>query len=236
MVAVVITAAGAGERLGPGAPKAHRLLDGKPLFVYSLRTFAGVADINHIVVVARADEVANVREVIASDKSLESSLLNIDVVAGGATRQESVARGLAALTAEDDLVLIHDAARALVPVDVVRSVIARLVAGEQAVIPVVSVTDTMRAFTDGNLGPVVDRAGLVAVQTPQGFTKDIVVRAHQDFDAGSGVAATDDASLVELLGVSIAHVDGSPDAFKVTYANDLLLAESVIADRKGVQA
>lgn len=236
MVAVVITAAGAGERLGPGAPKAHRLLDGKPLFVYSLRTFAGVADINHIIVVARADEVANVREVIASDKSLESSLLNIDVVAGGATRQESVARGLAALTAEDDLVLIHDAARALVPVDVVRSVIARLVAGEQAVIPVVSVTDTMRAFTDGNLGPVVDRAGLVAVQTPQGFTKDIVVRAHQDFDAGSGVAATDDASLVELLGVSIAHVDGSPDAFKVTYANDLLLAESVIADRKGVQA
>ncbi|MEI7647350.1 MAG: 2-C-methyl-D-erythritol 4-phosphate cytidylyltransferase [Actinomycetes bacterium] len=236
MVAVVITAAGAGDRLGPGAPKAHRLLDGKPLFVYSLRTFAGVADIDHIIVVARADEVANVQETIASVKSLESSLLNIDVVAGGATRQESVARGLAALTAEDDLVLIHDAARALVPVDVVRSVIARLVAGEQAVIPVVPVTDTMRAFTDGNLGPVVDRAGLVAVQTPQGFTKDIVVRAHQDFDAGSGVAATDDASLVELLGVSVTYVDGSPDAFKVTYANDLLLAESVIADRKGVQA
>ena len=236
MVAVVITAAGAGERLGPGAPKAHRLLDGKPLFVYSLRTFAGVADIDHIIVVARADEVANVQEAIASDKSLESSLLNIDVVAGGATRQESVSHGLAALNDDDDLVLIHDAARALVPTDVVRSVIACLVAGEQAVIPVVPVTDTMRAFTDGNLGPVVDRAGLVAVQTPQGFTKGIVVRAHQDFDAGSGVAATDDASLVELLGVSIAHVDGSPDAFKVTYANDLLLAESVIADRKGVQA
>ena len=236
MVAVVITAAGAGDRLGPGAPKAHRLLDGKPLFVYSLRTFAGVADINHIIVVARADEVANVQEAIASDNSLESSHLIIDVVAGGATRQESVSHGLAALNDDDDLVLIHDAARALVPVDVVRSVIARLVAGEQAVIPVVPATDTMRAFTDGNLGPVVDRAGLVAVQTPQGFTKDIVVRAHQDFDAGSGVAATDDASLVELLGVSIAHVDGSPDAFKVTYANDLLLAESVIADRKGVQA
>ena len=236
MVAVVITAAGAGDRLGPGAPKAHRLLDGKPLFVYSLRTFAGVADINHIIVVARADEVANVQEAIASDNSLESSHLIIDVVAGGATRQESVSHGLAALNDDDDLVLIHDAARALVPTDVVRSVIACLVAGEQAVIPVVPVTDTMRAFTDGNLGPVVDRAGLVAVQTPQGFTKDIVVRAHQDFDAGSGVAATDDASLVELLGVSIAHVDGSPDAFKVTYANDLLLAESVIADRKGVQA
>ena len=236
MVAVVITAAGAGDRLGPGAPKAHRLLDGKPLFVYSLRTFAGVADIDHIIVVARADEVANVQETIASDNSLESSHLIIDVVAGGATRQESVSHGLAALNDDDDLVLIHDAARALVPTDVVRSVIACLVAGEQAVIPVVPVTDTMRAFTDGNLGPVVDRAGLVAVQTPQGFTKDIVVRAHQDFDAGSGVAATDDASLVELLGVSIAHVDGSPDAFKVTYANDLLLAESVIADRKGVQA
>jgi 2-C-methyl-D-erythritol 4-phosphate cytidylyltransferase len=109
-------------------------------------------------------------------------------------------------------------------------------AGDQAVIPVVAVTDTIRAFNDGNLGPVVDRAGLVAVQTPQGFTKDIVVKAHQTFDARSGVAVTDDASLVELLGVSVTHVDGSPDAFKVTYANDLLLAESVIADRKGVQA
>lgn len=235
MVAAVITAAGAGDRLGPGSPKAHRLLDGKPLFVYSLRTFAGVADIDHIIVVARADEVTNVQETIASDNSLESSHLIIDVVAGGATRQESVSHGLAALNDDDDLVLIHDAARALVPTDVVRSVIARLAAGDQAVIPVVAVTDTMRAF-NGDVGPVVDRAGLVAVQTPQGFTRDIVVRAHQDFDARSGVAATDDASLVELLGVSIAHVDGSPDAFKVTYANDLLLAESVIADRKGVQA
>jgi 2-C-methyl-D-erythritol 4-phosphate cytidylyltransferase len=204
--------------------------------VYSLRTFAGVADIDHIIVVARADEVANVQETIASDNSLESSHLIIDVVAGGATRQESVSHGLAALNDDDHLVLIHDAARALVPTDVVRSVITRLAAGDQAVIPVVSATDTMRAFTDGNLGPVVDRAGLVAVQTPQGFTKDIVVQAHQDFDARSGVAATDDASLVELLGVSVTYVDGSPDAFKVTYANDLLLAESVIADRKGVQA
>jgi 2-C-methyl-D-erythritol 4-phosphate cytidylyltransferase len=236
VVAAVITAAGAGDRLGPGAPKAHRLLDGKPLFVYSLRTFAGVADINHIILVVRADEVTHVQEVIAAGTVLERSQLTIDVVVGGATRQESVSHGLAALNDDDDLVLIHDAARALVPTDVVRSVIARLEAGDQAVIPVVAVTDTMRAFTDGNLGPVVDRAGLVAVQTPQGFTKDIVVRAHQDFDARSGVAATDDASLVELLGVSIAHVDGSPDAFKVTYANDLLLAESVIADRKGVQA
>jgi 2-C-methyl-D-erythritol 4-phosphate cytidylyltransferase len=236
VVAAVITAAGAGDRLGPGAPKAHRLLDGKPLFVYSLRTFAGVADINHIILVVRADEVTHVQEVIAADTVLERSQLTIDVVVGGATRQESVSHGLAALNDDDDLVLIHDAARALVPTDVVRSVLARLEAGDQAVIPVVAVTDTMRAFTDGNLGPVVDRAGLVAVQTPQGFTKDIVVRAHQDFDARSGVAATDDASLVELLGVSIAHVDGSPDAFKVTYANDLLLAESVIADRKGVQA
>lgn len=236
MVAVVITAAGAGERLGPGAPKAHRLLDGNPLFVYSLRTFAGVAEINHLIVVARADEVTNVQETIAAEKGLESSHRSIDVVVGGETRQESVACGLAALNTDDDLVLIHDAARALVPTDVVRSVIARLVAGDQAVIPVIAVTDTMRAFTDGNLGPVVDRAGLVAVQTPQGFTKDIVVRAHQDFDARSGVAVTDDASLVELLGVSVTHVDGSPDSFKVTYANDLLLAESVIANRKGVQA
>jgi 2-C-methyl-D-erythritol 4-phosphate cytidylyltransferase len=236
VVAAVITAAGAGDRLGSGAPKAHRLLDGKPLFVYSLHTFAGVADINHIIVVVRADEVANVQEVIAADNSLESAHLSIDVVVGGATRQESVACGLAALSADDDLVLIHDAARALVPTHVVRSVIARLMAGDQAVIPVVAVTDTIRAFNDENLGPVVDRAGLVAVQTPQGFTKDIVVKAHQTFDARSGVAVTDDASLVELLGVSVTHVDGSPDAFKVTYANDLLLAESVIADRKGVQA
>jgi 2-C-methyl-D-erythritol 4-phosphate cytidylyltransferase len=139
VVAAVITAAGAGDRLGPGAPKAHRLLDGKPLFVYSLRTFAGVADINHIILVVRADEVTHVQEVIAADTVLERSQLTIDVIVGGATRQESVSHGLAALNDDDDLVLIHDAARALVPTDVVRSVIARLEAGDQAVIPVVAV-------------------------------------------------------------------------------------------------
>ena len=236
MVAVVITAAGSGERLGPGAPKAHRLIAGKPLFWYSLCTFVSIPEISHVIVVARDDELGNVRDSVEADEALVFDHCHLDVVAGGETRQESVARGLAALDDQDEFVLVHDAARALVPRSVVESVIAQLKAGREAVIPVVAVTDSMREFDGTDVGAVVPRSHLVAVQTPQGFTRDVVLRAHREVGARSGVAATDDASLVELLGIPIVHVDGSPDAFKVTYANDLLLAESLIAERKGVQA
>jgi 2-C-methyl-D-erythritol 4-phosphate cytidylyltransferase len=149
------------------------------------------------------------------------------VVTGGPTRQESVSRGLDALPADVDLVLVHDAARSFVPVDVVERVVAALRGGADAAVPVIPVTDTLREQqAPGVLGGTVDRTRLVAVQTPQGFLKDVLVEAHRRAGRGD---ASDDASLVEALGVKVVGVPGSELAFKITRPVDLVLARSVAA-------
>jgi 2-C-methyl-D-erythritol 4-phosphate cytidylyltransferase len=149
------------------------------------------------------------------------------VVAGGSTRQESVARGLAALAPDVDAVLVHDVARAFVPAALIGRVVEALQAGADAVVPTVAVADTLRSLRPDGLGPTVDRAGLVAVQTPQGFRRSVLEAAHAAAADGS---ATDDASLVEAAGVPVVAVPGAAEAFKVTVPLDLALAE-VVANR-----
>ncbi len=141
------------------------------------------------------------------------------VVPGGDTRQASVAAGLAALP-PGELVLVHDAARAFVPPTVFAAVVAALQAGEQAVVPAVPPADTLRHLEDGP----VDRARVVAVQTPQGFRRDVLERAHASGDG----QATDDAGLVERLGIHVHVVPGSEEGFKVTRPLDVLLAEALV--------
>jgi 2-C-methyl-D-erythritol 4-phosphate cytidylyltransferase len=147
------------------------------------------------------------------------------VVTGGATRQESVSSGLAALAADVELVLVHDAARAFVPTDTVRRVIAALEDGADAVVPVLPVTDTIREQDGpGRLGSTVDRTRLLAVQTPQGFRRDVILAAHRQAARGD---ACDDASLAEAIGATVVGVPGSELAFKITRPLDLMLAETV---------
>ena len=150
------------------------------------------------------------------------------VVAGGATRQASVAAGLAALPDEVDVVLVHDAARALAPAELFTLVAAAVRAGHPAVVPAVPVTDTVRLLGGG----VVDRTALRAVQTPQGFARDVLVAAHAADAVEPGAApVTDDAGLVERGGLAVHLVPGHPEAFKVTTPLDLALAEAVVARR-----
>lgn len=216
-VGAVVPAAGAGTRLGPGAPKALRVLAGEPLLVHALRRLRACDAVGPVVAVVPAGTEAEVAELAAG--------LDVLVVAGGAERQDSVAAGLAALPADVDLVLVHDAARALVPVEVVARVVAALAGGAPAVVPVLPVADTVkRVDGDGRVCATVPRADLRAVQTPQGFRRDVLVEAH----ARAGTPATDDAALVEALGVPVQTVAGAPEAFKVTTAFDLLVAEAVI--------
>jgi 2-C-methyl-D-erythritol 4-phosphate cytidylyltransferase len=140
-----------------------------------------------------------------------------------------VARALAALPAEVDLVLVHDAARCLVPPAVVEAVVAALRAGAPAVVPVLPVGDTIKQVdAAGGVVRTVPRAALRAVQTPQGFARDVLERAHRTGAPG----ATDDASLVEALGLPVATVAGAEEAFKVTRPLDLLLAEAVLRGRR----
>jgi 2-C-methyl-D-erythritol 4-phosphate cytidylyltransferase len=149
------------------------------------------------------------------------------VVAGGSTRQLSVASGLRALAADVDVVLVHDVARPFVPVAVIDRVLRALDRGCDAAVPALPVTDTVkRVDADGNVVATVDRDKLVAVQTPQGFRLAALVAAH---DAAPDESASDDASLVETMGGTVVVVAGDEDAFKITTQRDLLLAEAVVA-------
>ncbi|HEX5740294.1 MAG TPA: 2-C-methyl-D-erythritol 4-phosphate cytidylyltransferase [Pilimelia sp.] len=150
------------------------------------------------------------------------------VVPGGATRQESVAAALAAVPPGLDIVCVHDAARALAPAALVESVASAVRAGAAAVVPVLPVVDTVRAVgAGGALAGVVDRAALRRVQTPQGFRRAVLAAAH----ARGGVSATDDAGLVEGLGVPVTAVAGAEEAFKITTPYDLAVAEALLAAR-----
>jgi 2-C-methyl-D-erythritol 4-phosphate cytidylyltransferase len=215
-VGVVVPAAGAGTRLGPGAPKALRLLRGEPILVHAVRRLRECPSVGPVVAAVPIGSVSEAQAMLAP--------YGVLVVAGGLERQDSVAAGLAALPAECDLVLVHDAARALVPVEVVEAVVAALGAGAEAVVPVLAMADTVkRVDVAGLVTETVPRSDLRAVQTPQGFRREVLERAH-----ALALAVTDDAAMVEALGVKVRTVGGAPQAFKVTTPFDLLVAEAVL--------
>ncbi|TGA95414.1 2-C-methyl-D-erythritol 4-phosphate cytidylyltransferase [Streptomyces sp. MZ04] len=230
--AVVIPAAGRGVRLGPGAPKALRALNGTPMLIHAVRAMAASRAVSLVVVVAPPDGAAEVKTLL-DDHALPERT-DFVVVPGGETRQESVKLGLDALPPGIGVVLVHDAARPLVPVDTVDGVIEAVREGAPAVVPALPLADTVKQVEprdDGLPEPVVatpERARLRAVQTPQGFDRDILVRAHETVTDN----VTDDASMVEQLGVQVVVVPGHEEAFKVTRPLDLVLAEAVLARRR----
>ncbi|MFK0235804.1 2-C-methyl-D-erythritol 4-phosphate cytidylyltransferase [Streptomyces vinaceus] len=237
--AAVIPAAGRGVRLGPGAPKALRAIGGTPMLIHAVRAMARSRAVSLVVVVAPSDGAAEVRRLV--DEHTLPDRTEILVVPGGETRQESVRAGLAALPADVTSVLIHDAARPLVPVDTVDSVVEAVRDGSPAVVPALPLADTVKEVEPGKPGeaePVVatpERARLRAVQTPQGFDLATLVRAHEAI-AVNGEGATDDAAMVEQLGITVMVVPGHEEAFKVTRPLDLVLAEAVLARRRATDA
>ena len=231
--AVVIPAAGRGVRLGPGAPKALRALNGTPMLIHAVRAMAASRAVSLVVVVAPPDGTAEVKSLLDAHALPERT--DFLVVPGGETRQESVRLGLDALPPEHDIVLVHDAARPLVPVDTVDAVIEAVRDGAQAVVPALPLADTVKevepAGVTGEPEPVVatpQRARLRAVQTPQGFDRATLIRAHETVSDD----VTDDASMVEQLGLTVVVVPGHEEAFKVTRPLDLVLAEAVLARRR----
>ncbi|MGW0907100.1 2-C-methyl-D-erythritol 4-phosphate cytidylyltransferase [Streptomyces sp. NPDC002853] len=233
--AVVIPAAGRGVRLGPGAPKALRALNGTPMLIHAVRAMAASRAVSLVVVVAPPEGAAEVKTLLADHALPERT--DFVVVPGGDTRQESVKLGLDALPDGIGVVLVHDAARPLVPVDTVDGVIEAVRDGAPAVVPALPLTDTVKQVEPaepaepGAPEPVVatpERASLRAVQTPQGFDRDTLVRAHETVTDN----VTDDASMVEQLGLRVVVVPGHEEAFKVTRPLDLVLAEAVLARRR----
>ncbi|OCB57369.1 2-C-methyl-D-erythritol 4-phosphate cytidylyltransferase [Mycobacterium vulneris] len=213
----VVPAAGSGERLGAGRPKAFVKLGDKPLLEHALDGLLASGVIDQVVVA------------VPPALTDESTLVfggRARIVAGGADRTESVALALAA-AGEPDFVLVHDAARALTPPSLIARVVAALADGHAAAVPGLPLADTIKAVdANGAVLGTPERAGLRAVQTPQGFRTDVLRRAYQRAGAG---AVTDDASLVEQIGTPVQIVEGDPLAFKITTPLDLLLAEAVMA-------
>ncbi|MCX2925747.1 MULTISPECIES: 2-C-methyl-D-erythritol 4-phosphate cytidylyltransferase [unclassified Streptomyces] len=231
--AAVIPAAGRGVRLGPGAPKALRTLGGTPMLIHAIRAMADSRAVSLVVVVAPPEGAAEVRTLL--DAHALPDRTDFVVVPGGRTRQESVKLGLDALPPGFDIVLVHDAARPLVPVDTVDAVVEAVRDGAPAVVPALPLADTVKqvepAAVPGEPEPVVatpDRSLLRAVQTPQGFDRAALVRAHETVTDN----VTDDASMVEQLGLTVVTVPGHEEAFKVTRPLDLVLAEAVLARRR----
>jgi len=196
----IVPAAGAGERLGADVPKAFAVLGGRPMVEWSLDVLREVCD--RVVVAVPADR-----------------LDPPDFVAGGTTRSESVRNALDAAP-EASVVVVHDAARPLVTVELVRRCLDAL-EGFDGVIAAVPVTDTVKVVEEGQVIRTPDRGRLWAAQTPQVFRADVLRGA-------SGNEATDDAALVEAIGGRVRVVEGTPENIKVTTALDVRIAEMLL--------
>ena len=221
-VAVLVAAAGLGIRLGPGGPKALRQLAGEPLLVHAMRRVCAAPSVGAVVVSAPMDAVAEVSALVTP---LVPRGVAVDVVAGGATRQASVSAALAAVPDGFEIVLVHDAARALAPTVLIERVAAAVRDGHVAVIPVLPVIDTIKQIDlSGDVVGTVDRTALRAVQTPQGFRRAVLVDAH----AAAVDEHTDDAGLAEKLGVRVKTVPGDEAALKITRPLDLMVAELLL--------
>jgi 2-C-methyl-D-erythritol 4-phosphate cytidylyltransferase len=213
----VVPAAGLGERLGAGAPKAFVQLCGRTLLEHALAGLHGSGSVDAIVVAVPVGLTDEAKLILGGAAT---------IVAGGSTRTESVRRGLAAV-GESAFVLVHDAARALTPPALITRVVDALHAGCDAVVPALPVADTIKAVdATGVVIATPERAGLRAVQTPQGFRTELLLAAYDRTDSA---VTTDDASMVEHLGVQVHVIDGDPMAFKITTPMDLRLAEAVVA-------
>jgi 2-C-methyl-D-erythritol 4-phosphate cytidylyltransferase len=203
--------------LAAGVPKAFYQLEGQTLVERAVDGLLSSGVVN-TVVVAVPPGLTDEAKLILGDKAT--------VVAGGANRAESVRLALVALSGNPDFVLVHDAARALTSPALIVRVVDALRAGHGAVVPGLPLSDTIKAVdANGVVLGTPERAGLRAVQTPQGFATDLLLRAYRDAGAAD---FTDDASLVEHLGGQVQVVEGDPLAFKITTQLDLLLAQAIV--------
>jgi len=214
----VLAAAGRGERLGSDRPKAFARLGGRSLLAESLERLESSEWIDAIVIAAPPDweepSILVAEEIAATKVS--------SAVTGGASRSESVRLALADVPEDAAVVLVHDAARPLLPEEVIERVLAPLSEGWDGVVPALPLADTVKRVESDRVVETLARDDLVAVQTPQAFLADVLRRAV----AGDVSEATDCASLVEASGGRVKWVEGDPRLLKVTDPDDLELAES----------
>ena len=222
----IVVAAGAGERLGAGRPKAYVRVAGEPLLLWSLRAFAQCRSVDRVVVVLPPEDTQDAPSLVRRAGFAEAQ---VAFCSGGTTRQASVSRGLEACRGVG-VVAVHDAARPLVTVELIDRTVDALTPPWDGVAPGVPVDDTLKLVDETRQAVLrtVDRRGLWQVQTPQVFGRITLERVHARV-ASAADAATDDLSLVERAGGRVRLIRGDRRNFKVTMPADLALAEQLLA-------
>jgi 2-C-methyl-D-erythritol 4-phosphate cytidylyltransferase/2-C-methyl-D-erythritol 2,4-cyclodiphosphate synthase len=207
--AAIIAAAGMGHRLGANLPKSLVKLIDKTLLEHAVANLAPVAQL--LIVTAPAGYEAEYKKLLGEE---------VEVITGGVLRSDSIRIAIAKIPNNYEYVLVHDAARALASTRLASEVINQLIRGQQAVIPTLEVIDTIKEIDNqGYVRNTLNRAALRVVQTPQGFSRSVLERAHQ-----ASEDATDDAALVEALGIKVKTIAGEDQAFKITTKGDIKTA------------
>jgi 2-C-methyl-D-erythritol 4-phosphate cytidylyltransferase len=238
-VIVIIPAAGLGTRMAPmpsaldaKTKKAHPSkqftdLAGTPILIHTLRTFAAVDAVTEIWIALRENEMEGFRDLLAKEDR-GGRKKKIEIVAGGEHRQQSVEHALNAVSAQaEDIVLVHDAVRPLVTIEIIDDVIeaAKKYGAAIAGLPAIDTVKQVERTSEGAIvKATIPRAGVVLAQTPQGFHFGVIKKAF-DEAAADGFMGTDEASLVERSGHAVAVVMGSPRNIKITNPGDMELAE-----------
>ncbi|MBR1646598.1 MAG: 2-C-methyl-D-erythritol 4-phosphate cytidylyltransferase [Selenomonadaceae bacterium] len=229
MTTAVFPAAGASTRMNNfgGTNKNLLKLAGEMVLLRSVKTFSQVERVNFLIVVVGADEVDAVKKLLSEQKNLKPWVVTV----GGSERQYSIANGLKLVPDDADTILVHDAARPLITVKTIEAVIdaAEQFGGAIAAVPA---KDTIKIVgADGFVRHTPPRRELVAVQTPQGFKRDILLRAYEKAQEDNFLG-TDDSSLVERLGVRIKVVSGEYSNLKITTPEDIFVAETFLRGEK----
>lgn len=225
MTYAIVPAGGHGARMGSRRPKQYLRLGRAPILVATLRALARARPLAGIVVAVPAAHVAATRRLLARARVPKI----LDVVAGGADRQESVWRGLQRVPQDARFVVVHDAVRPFVTAELVERVRAAAAGG--AATCGMPVRETVKRVTDGAVAATVERQGLWLTQTPQAFARDLLWEAH-DKARRDGFAGTDDAVLVERLGMPVAMVPGLAQNLKITTPEDLRTARAWVSPRR----
>jgi 2-C-methyl-D-erythritol 4-phosphate cytidylyltransferase/2-C-methyl-D-erythritol 2,4-cyclodiphosphate synthase len=223
-IAVILVAAGDGSRLQAGIPKALVKISEKTLLEHALENILEVQDLVQVVVAShedRVEEFATIARAFAGDK------VDLAFTPGGLSRQGSIANALKEVTTTADVVLIHDAARCFAPASVFDRVAVAVIETGSAVIPLLPVVDTIKNVNQDVVLGTVDRDGLRIAQTPQGFSREQIVKGYEAATADY----TDDASLLQAQGALVSSVLGDALAFKITVQADLEYAELLLGNK-----
>jgi 2-C-methyl-D-erythritol 4-phosphate cytidylyltransferase len=223
-VVAILLAAGSGTRMGGDRPKAFVVVQGRALLTISAEAACASGMITSLVVAVPAGWEGRAAALVPSGSAV--------VVAGGETRQESVRLALEAVAEEAEVVVVHDAARALATPGLFDTVVGALREEVDGAVPVVAVPDTVKRTAGALVAETVKREDLVLAQTPQAFLRAPLVEAHRRA-ATAGLSFTDDAAVVEWAGGTVATVEGEQENFKVTTPEDLARAEFVLRNRSG---